>query len=83
LLAGLTPIAGDLATDFSCEVNMRLEVPEPEQQRYAKELDAALAAGGLPAFSYLMRLPIASPTFWMGPSGWRVISSSCTFGWPP
>jgi hypothetical protein len=47
LLAALTPVSGDLAVDFACEVNMRLEVPEVEQSRYAVELDAALVAAGV------------------------------------
>jgi hypothetical protein len=48
---GLRPLDGDLAADFACEVDMRLEVPPDEQARYAEELKAALAAAGIPAFA--------------------------------
>ena len=44
---GLLPLDGDLATDFACEVDMRLEVPEGEQSEYAQHLQAALSGAGL------------------------------------
>jgi hypothetical protein len=47
LFAALTPLSGDLAADFACEVNMRLEVPADEQQRYAREIEAAFEAAKL------------------------------------
>ncbi|HEY4997624.1 MAG TPA: murein L,D-transpeptidase [Usitatibacter sp.] len=44
---GLRPLDGDLAVDFACEVDMRLEVPEPEQAEYGRRLQDALLAAGL------------------------------------
>lgn len=44
---GLRPLDGDLATDFACEVDMRLDVPEGEQADYAEHLKTAFAAAGL------------------------------------
>lgn len=42
----LTPVAGDLAIAYSCEVNMRLDVPEDAVAAYAALLERALASAG-------------------------------------
>ena len=38
---------GDLAADFACEVDMRLEIPGGEQAAYAARLETAFAAAGI------------------------------------
>jgi hypothetical protein len=47
MAAPLTEVAGDLAADFACEVDRRLEVPEEERRAYGERLGEALRAGGL------------------------------------
>jgi hypothetical protein len=46
-LRGSTPLDGDLAVPFACEVDRRLEIPQAVQAEYAQRLAAALAGEGL------------------------------------
>lgn len=48
-LQRLTDVRGDMAIAFACEVDRRLDVPEPDQLAYAERLRAALAAAGVVA----------------------------------
>lgn len=46
-LRALTPLEGDLAVPFACEVDRSLEIPQAVQAEYAQRLAAALAGEGL------------------------------------
>ena len=76
--------APPLAAEFVAEVDKRLEVPEPEQRRYAARLEASLAAAGeadLPPQYVLLvdRSPAiqALLVYWRAPDrAWRFVGAA-------